>query len=123
MGGSISKIEWNGGAIIMHMLYPNLLTKKTVCIAGSIGAIVAAYLIALISYEAKLTPALVASLFYIFVEFLYWTMSALIGYGDAYWLNQWRPHYVFALFTFLLTITVMYVSYQIYIMYYKTKTR
>jgi hypothetical protein len=121
MGGYIITIEWNGGAIVMRMLYPNIFTKKIVCIAGSIGAIVVAYIIAFFSFAAKSTPSLIASLFYIFVEFLYWTISAVAGYGDAYWLNGWQPNYIFAFFAFFLTLILIYTSYQIYVIYYKRR--
>ena len=58
--------------------------KLFVFIAGSLGSVILWLFIAIISVKKRIISLFMSSVILILSELIYWTISPMIGYGDAY---------------------------------------
>jgi hypothetical protein len=110
LGGYYLKFEFLTG----WPIYPNNLVRKIVLVSGTILALFISLLIAYLGYKLNELSIMIAGLFYYTYEFLYWALSTLVGFGDAYYLNDWQPHYIFALISFIYYFIAFIFSFLIY---------
>jgi hypothetical protein len=121
LGGRLLSVELGFGALRFYTMEPTEYASNIVLMMGSVFALFISSTLGALGFYFRQTWLLIASLFYFFVEFLYWTCSPVFRFGDAYILNNYQVNYVFSLIMLFLSIIVFTICLKIYFTYIEIK--